>query len=181
LDKAGRLALDKMFDNLVDRGWTEDKEENRREFVNKMGQYNSRLMSRWSQNLRDSGISPFIVAGKNFNRLAVQRLMLSQGIKAANPEQLAKMKIVDGVGAIATLIALPIAANYMITGKPLGRAGVPAGAVDTGKDDKDGRPIFVDFNQHNLFRRGMRATGLMALERDARQERSFADKRNDMV
>lgn len=169
MDKSGRLALSKMYDNLVKREWVKESEEGRREFINKMGQYNDRLMSAWQQRLKESSMSPFVVAGKNFNRLALQRLTMDAGVAAANPQAALKMKLVEATGVVATLLAMPMVVNYYTTGNVFGRPGVKAGAIDTGKDDKQGRPIIVDLVQNVLIRRGLRNVGEEAAFKDMKQ------------
>lgn len=169
MDKSGRLALSKMYDNLVKREWVKESEEGRREFINKMGQYNDRLMSAWQQRLKESSMSPFVVAGKNFNRLALQRLTMDSGVAAANPQAALKMKLVEATGVVATLLAMPMVVNYYTTGNVFGRPGVKAGAIDTGKDDKQGRPIIVDLVQNVLIRRELRNVGEEAAFKDMKQ------------
>lgn len=169
MDRSGRLALSKMYDNLVKREWVKESEEGRREFINKMGQYNDRLMSAWQQRLKESSMSPFVVAGKNFNRLALQRLTMDAGVAAANPQAALKMKLVEATGVVATLLAMPMVVNYYTTGNVFGRPGVKAGAIDTGKDDKQGRPIIVDLVQNVLIRRGLRNVGEEAAFKDMKQ------------
>jgi hypothetical protein len=163
-DKAGRLALNQMYNDLVKRGITKASEEGRREFVNKMGQYNERLMTKRQQAAREYSIAPFNVAGRTFNRLAMQRLMLNPGVKAANPSAWFKLRLNDALAFRVVPFVLGVVANQAITGTNFGRKGVPAGAIDTGKNDKDGRPIYWDMEQTSLLRRGERITGISALE-----------------
>ena len=181
LDRAGRLTLSRMYDNLVERGWANDSEQGRREFVNKMGQYNSRLMGRVEQWLKETSTSPFIVAGKNFNRLALQRLTLNPGVEAANPSAALKMKLVDAVGLVATLMAIPMAFNYYNTGSIWGRPGIHPGAIDLGKDDEKGRPKQLDLVQNILVRRGLRNIGAEAAFKDLKQGRAELDIIHDAI
>lgn len=163
VDRAGRVVLDKMYDNLVERGWLKDTPDGRREFVNQMGQYNSRLMPKFDRAVRELSISPFLVAGKNMNNAAMRRLFAMEPV--AKEQQLAYwgMKTINTVGLLGTLFAVPMVFNTLNTGKPMGRPGVPFGAVDTGKDDKDGKPIVFDPLQMLLLRRGLRGTGGQSL------------------
>lgn len=162
IDRGGRIALNAMYDNLVGRGWVPDTPMGRREFINRMGQYNERLMPRYDSFLRESSIASFIVAGKNFNRLALQRFLLDPGAMAATPEAWWKMRAVEALGAILSVGAVAYVVNKAVTGTPWGRHGTPAGAIDTGKDDKDGRPIVIDPLQTTLWRRAFRGSGLQA-------------------
>jgi len=162
VDKAGRLALNKMFDNLVDQKLVEDNEFNRREFVNKMGQYNERLMGRLDSTMRELQLSSFVVAGKNFNRLAVQKLLMSPGVKAVNTEAWAKMHVVEALSWLASMVVIPVLANLALTKTWTGRPGTQVGMIDTGKDDEAGRPILIDPLQTMTLRRGVRNIGAQA-------------------
>ena len=169
IDRAGRLALNHMYENMVERGLAEDSVQARREFINRMGQYNERLMPRLDAVLREASLSSFIVAGKNFNRLAFQRFIFDPGVKAATPEAALKMRAIEAAGAFLTIGVVSYVANKLLTGTAAGRAGTPAGAIDTGRDDEHGRPIIIDPLQLNLWRRGLRNTGIEAVARGAEE------------
>lgn len=165
MDKSGRLAANRMFDNLVERGMAVDDEANRREFINRMGQYNERLMTQTQQRARDVGLSPFVTAGRTFNRLAMQRLLQSPGYRAQNPVAAAKARLVETIGTASVMFALPIAWNLAHTGSAFPK-GIPnAGALALKKND-DGTWEYMDLLQGNLMRRGLRITGLQAMEKD---------------
>lgn len=170
IDKAGRITLNEMFNNLVNRKLVEDSEFNRREFINRMGQYNSRLMNKYQDVARELSLSSFIVAGKNFNRLARQKLLWDPGVKALDAQAWAKMHLIEGLGWTTALVVLPVLANKALTGTLYGRPGTPIGAIDTGRDDKQGRPIVIDPLQTILLRRGLRITGMQALARGVLRE-----------
>jgi hypothetical protein len=70
VDTASRVIMNRRFDQLVRRGLATDTLENRRNFIQQIGEYNRRLMSKKEVMLRDYGASPFIVAGRTFNRFA---------------------------------------------------------------------------------------------------------------
>ncbi len=161
IDRAGRIARDKMFDNLVEQKLTEDTPLNRREFINKMGQYNTKLMSKEMATARNL-TSPFVVAGRTFNKNAIQGALLVNAVKAKNPMAYAQMKISNLLSTYAGNIAVVVVANSVINGLPWGRPGTPVGKIDTGKNDKDGRPITVDPFKLDLTRRGLRGTGIEA-------------------
>ncbi len=162
VDTGSRVVMNRFFDHLVDRGLAKDTIENRRNFVNQVGQYNRRLMGAWSQRMRDSGLSPFIVAGRNFNRQGRRALLGSPGFEAASTGQAIKARAIQLIGPTATIL-LPMMLNSLTTGKPSGRPGVPVGAWDTGKNDENGNPQYIDMMQLGGERRGMRSMGLDAL------------------
>lgn len=162
VDKAGRLVRDDMYKNLVRRGLVEDTPANRREWVNQMGQYNGRLMGQFQRFFKEAGFSPFVVAGRNFNRMAMRRITMDPGIKAISPKAAIQMRAVEAFGTIATLFAIPALANYLLTGSPGGRPGTKVGQIDTGKDDQ-GKHIVIDPAQWTGLRRGLRISGLQAV------------------
>lgn len=169
VDQAGRLVRDDMYQNLVRRGLVRDTEANRREWINQMGQYNPRLMGQFQRFFKEAGFSPFIVAGRNFNRMAARRLTMDPGIEAVSPAAAAQMRAVNAFGTIATLFAVPALANYLLTGKPQGRDGTKIGQIDTSRDDKDGNHIVIDPAQWIGLRRGLRNYGIQAVIEGLRQ------------
>jgi hypothetical protein len=163
IDKGGRVTAAKMFDNLVARNLVEDSELQRREFINRMGQYNSRLMPQWQSILRDNSLSAFVVAGKNMNRQAIRRIIMSPGFAAKNNEAWVKSRLIESASLASMVIAFPVMMNLAISGKPFGRPGVPIGGIDLGTNDKKtGKPNYFDPLQLLLIRRGLRITGIQA-------------------
>jgi hypothetical protein len=172
VDKAGRLVRNDLFNNLVDRGLVRDSEAARREWVNQMGQYNGRLMGQFQRFFKEAGFSPFVIAGRNFNRMAMRRITMDPGVKAASKTAALEMRAVEGLGTIATLFAIPALLNYFTTGNPSGRTGVKQGQIDTGKNDKDGNAIVIDPAQWTGLRRGMRISGIQAVLEGTRSGQS---------
>lgn len=170
VDKGGRVTLNRMYDNLVDRGFADGSDLGRREFINKMGQYNRRLSGQVTNFAKDWGVSPFVTAGKNFNRLALQKLMMSPGAANLNPRAAMKMRAVEAAGALIALYAFPTAINYLLHGSKGARPGVPVGAIDTGKDTENGKPLVIDPIQTMLYRRLFRVSGGAALDTAVREK-----------
>ena len=169
IDKAGRLVRNDLYDNLVKRGLAEGSEAGRREFVNQMGQYNGRLMGQFQRFFKEAGFSPFIVAGRNFNRMAMRRMTLDPGVKAASPAAAAEMRAIEAFGTIATLFAVPAFINYMLSGNS--RPDLKMGQIGTGKKDSEGKEIVIDPAQWTGLRRGLRISGAQAvIEGVKRQE-----------
>jgi hypothetical protein len=162
VDKAARLVRNDMYDNMVQRGWAKDSEAARREFINQIGQYNPRLMGQITSKFKEWGVSPFAVAGISFNRQALRRVTASPGITPASTMANVGMRAAELGSLVATLFAAPMAINYALTGKSMGRPGTPLGAIDTGKTTGDGRAITVDPQQWTGLRRGLRITGANA-------------------
>lgn len=163
LDKAGRVALDGIYDDLVKSGMMRDSEASRREFVNQLGQYNPRLQGQVSRIAKELGVAPFIVAGRNFNRMGLRQVTGGYSGEAASGADAAKMRATNIASAAVSLIAVPAAINYLTTGKIAGRDGTPVGAIDLGVDDDQGKHIEIDPQKWTNTRRGMRITGIQAV------------------
>ena len=163
VDTAARIIMSRRWDNLVKRGLVDASEEGRIDFINQIGEYNSRLMGRWEAAMKNMGLSPFIVAGRAMNRAAKRLITGDPGFKAKNykAELAARAINVSGLVMAATVPAL---INMMTTGSMFGRAGTPIGAIDFGPnaDTKDGKRRTFDLFQLLSIRRGLRATGLGA-------------------
>jgi hypothetical protein len=158
-DEASRLVMNDRFNELVKRGLKTDTMENRREFVNQAGQYNRRLSGRVMQIMKDWGVAPFVVAGRNFNRQAVGAL--TGGSPGESPTRTAALqhRLTNIVATVGSAAAVAATTNYLRTGSMAGRKGVPLGAIDLGTNDDKGNPKYLDLFQSNLVRRGLMVTG----------------------
>jgi hypothetical protein len=169
VDTAARIQMNRFFDNLVGMGKATDSAMNRFNYVNQCGQYNKRLMGPLMQKMKDAGLAPFIVAGRNFNRQARRRLFGSPGVEATGGLAAAQMRLVHLAG-VGMLFSLPMMLNTITTGKPGGRPGTPLGAWDLGKEpDEKGKFKTLDLLQATAIRRGMRSIGLEAAIEGIRQ------------
>ena len=142
-DQVTRMVLDDTYRNLVKEGLVKDTETNRREFINQAGNYNLRSQGQWMRLLRQSWFSPFATAGRNFATLGIRAVTL-------NPNMAAKW-----IGT-ATLVGT---VNYLITGQLQGRKGTPLGAIDTGKNDENGRPKYFNVAAFTGQSRALRTVG----------------------
>jgi hypothetical protein len=154
----------RRYKNLVERFGAENTPEAKIDFVNQIGEYNRRLMARWEASLRDSGWSPFIVAGRAMNRMA-RRLVLGQtGFKARDAKAQLQARAIQASGLVMATV-LPSMINLMTTGSMFGRNGTPIGAIDFGPnfDTSDGKRRIFDLFQMVGIRRGLRQLGINAL------------------
>jgi hypothetical protein len=173
IDTAVRISLNRLFDNLVEQGKALDTMENRRKMVNYAGQYNRRLMGPIMRKFADLGISPFIVAGRNFNRMGVRWVTGTPGIEGATNLAAAQMRVINLTKAAIIMSVLPMTLNTLTTGNPMGRTGTPVGAWDLGTDEKEsGQHRIIDLAQAVGLRRGLRATGLDAVIEGVRSGKS---------
>jgi hypothetical protein len=156
VDKAGRMTLFQIAKELGDAGLMSKDPVEIRNFVNKhLGQYNQRLMSTFTA-LAKSTFSPFIVAGKTFNRLAISRFLLSPQVKAANPQAWATMRARQALYLGTALVVVPAILNQKFNGTPfpedtkIGEIKFPDGKI-------------LDVARFMFFRRGERITGAQAV------------------
>lgn len=173
-DTAGRIIMNRAFTELVKSGEAVDTMQNRRAFVNQIGEYNKRLMGNFERIARESGASPFIVAGRTFNRYSKRLLTGSYGFEAASHSSALRARAINW-STLAATIAIPALLNSLITGKAQGRAGTPIGAIDLGGEEKDGKHATLDVLQITGARRGLRATGLGALIEGVQQGKTAND------
>lgn len=162
VDQAGRLTLDQLYQDAVKRGESPNNPVWRRAAVQgALGEYNKRLMPKVQQIMKESGLSPFLTAGKTFNRLSVRQLMLSPGRKAANIQGGAKMRLKQALYTTGLVVALPMIINNVMTGHPFPQGVEPGQFVV--KKNEDGSYVVEDIAQLLMMRRGLRNTGIQAI------------------
>lgn len=171
-DMAVRYILDKRFDELSRRGWVKEYKEGDRtvsldeqriEFISRIGEYNNRLQARWIASLRDSGFSPFFVGGSAAMRHSVNMALGRVGFETRGAKNFLESHAYT-VGAFALAGMMPAMINLATTGSVMGRPGTPIGAIDFGPayDTKDGKRRTFDLFQLMGFRRGLRTIGANA-------------------
>jgi hypothetical protein len=179
-DTAARIIMNRRFNTLVERGpkWgAQDTEENRRNFINQVGEYNSRLQGPMMKWAKEHGISPFITAGRNFNRQGRWALTGNPGVQMNTMQAAVQMRVTNLLGT-AMLFTVPMWLNYLTTGKVAGRAGTPLGAWDYGgKVDENGKHQAIDLLKWTGVRRGMKSIGLDAFAKGLQN----GDNMNDIV
>jgi len=167
-DSTTRLVLDDTFQKMAENGLVENTETARREFVNQVGQYNKRLQDKFTVWLRDTGLGPFVTAGKTFNSMGVRAATLNPGVKGATAAAevgLRTEQISNWIGTAVTVGVL----NYMFTGSFSGREGNKLGNIDFGLNDKNGKPTsFPAFGLLGLDR-AERVTGVKGAIESVRQ------------
>lgn len=166
-DLAVRIILNRRFDNLVKRGLVDDTKVAKADFINQVGEYNSRVMNRWERGLRNSGVAPFVVAGRAMNRFSRNQLVsIISGDFGFKPKNLKASMEVRAIQASALAMAalVPSMINLLTTGSMWGRPGTPIGAIDFGPrfDTSDGKHRVLDFLQLLNIRRGLRQLGIQA-------------------
>lgn len=180
VDTAGRIVINRMFNDLVKEGLVKDTFENRRAAVNQMGEYNERLMGPIMAFAKQIGASPFVVAGRNYNMQAIRGLTGISPLKATSGKAAVQLWL-KNVTPVISALALPAMLNMATTGKPLGRTGTKLGEWDLGYDAKDGKHNTVDMMQLGGQRRGTRGLGIDALIDGIRKGESNAKIAVDML
>lgn len=162
-DKHTRLVLDDTYKKLSDAGIVENSETSRREFVNQAGQYNKRAQGSLTRMLRDTGIGPFVTAGKTFIGQGYRNVAVSPGVKATSPMNAAKLRA-DVLSKWLGFTAFVATANYVLThnkgGGVTGRAGTPIGRIDTGMNDQANRPLTIPIADIVGYGRALRVSGI---------------------
>lgn len=186
VDTAARVIMNRRFNNLVDAGIATDTPMNRRNFVQQIGEYNARLMGRYERAFRDIGLSPFIVAGRTFNRFSRRLITGNPGFEATDTAGAVKARAMQMSGLVAAA-TIPAFVNMFTTGTPFGRPGTPIGAVDLGPqfDTEDGKRRGIDVMNLVGIRRGLRSTGINAAIEGLRQGKTpnqiAGDAANDII
>lgn len=157
-DKTVRAVLDDAYQDLAKRGIVENTETARREFVNQIGQYNTRAQGPIMQLARKSGIGPFATAGRTFNVMGVRGALLNPGVKATSPANALALRA-NAMSKWMGTLAFVGMANYLLTGKIAGRPGTGFGKIDTGKNDDQGRMLSFDVMGLTGQGRALRVTG----------------------
>ena len=185
-DTAARVLLSRKFDEMVKKKVALDTPENRINYINQLGEYNRKLMSRYGSILRDLGFSPFIVAGQAMNRFSRRYILGQSGVDFASNKAALEARAMHIAGlAIVPIVGALI--NKATTGDFNGRPGTPVGVIDFGPefDTEDGKRRTIDFLRLNMMRRGMRLVGLNAAiegwKNGASLKQIQEDMKNDFV
>lgn len=161
LDRAGRLMSAEAYDRLAASGHIQNPSAaDRADYIQKVGNYQRRAMGRGTRFLAESGISRFIVSAKGRLARGVDTLTGSAGIRNAGM----KMRVyglLQSLTGWAGTAGLAFAATYALTGKAP-RPNVPYFAIDTGKDNEDGSPQYVDLSRFLGQTDALRVVGVRA-------------------
>ena len=186
VDTAARVIMSRRYKNLVKNWDAVDTIEGKIQFVNQLGEYNRRLMGRLESGFRDSGLSPFIVAGRAMNRFARRSILGEYGFKTNTTKGALTARAAQMSGLVFAS-AIPMISNMFTTGTPYGRSGTPIGAIDLGPkwDTEDGKHRIFDVFQLVGIRRGLRQLGINAAIEGLRQGKDWAgitaDAKNDFL
>ena len=156
-DRGVRLVSEQIYDGMAEKGWVENTETGKREFINQIGNYNKRLQPSLIRKLRDTGIQPFATAMQTFNVMGLRRLVGAPGAKATSNMAALALRA-DIAGGFIGFVALTTYLNYLFSGNAAGPKGTPLGAV--GWKDEHGKTHFFNVGRLLGYERGARITGL---------------------
>lgn len=163
-----RLTLSEIHDSLSEQGILPATETSKREFINAGLQYNKRLQGPVMVTLRETGLGPFVTAGRAGLARGIRRLTLTDWGQAEGVKNKAYMaaSILSRVAGTALLVST---ANYLLNGSFTGREGTKLGNVDLG-DDENGKQLQLEM-AHLLGNevRGSRSVGLRGYIESRRQ------------
>ena len=154
-----RIILDDAFTEMVKKGRLKDTPENRRKYVEQVGQYNDRLMGPIQRSMRNWGIAPFVVAGRTMNRNARRALTGYVGAESSNFDADLRNRMVGYFGT-ATAALLPVAWNLAHWGNALGpNSNAPIGTMVLSKKDEYGKNKIVNVFADSFIQRGLNLYG----------------------
>jgi hypothetical protein len=182
VDTATRIILNRRYDELIKRYGAVDTESARRDFINQVGNYNRRLMGYWETKARDTGFSPFIVAGRAMNRYARKMITGDPGFQTDNVKGAIAARAAQ-ISSLAFATLIPAITNMFTTGNPYGREGTPIGAIDFGPnyDTEEGKRRTFDVFALTGLRRGLRQFGIDSAIDGARSGKDIRDIERDMA
>jgi hypothetical protein len=178
LSEVMRVAAGDAFDRLAknDKLSFDRSEGSKRDFVNQLGNYEKRAQNGLQVWLRESGFGPFATAGTNYMSQGIRSLGLDPGVKGADLMSKAALRarfltnLTAMVGGVAAL-------NYAMWGRVDGDEKTPFLGLKVG--ESNGKSMSIDLSKLFLVKRGLGATGLLALAegiRGGQSKAQIADK-----
>lgn len=166
VDQSMRLTADDAFKKLATRQGVQKTEQNRRDFINQLGQYNKKAQNDLVKAARELGIGPFATAGTNFNIQSIRTLFGGHGLKTTSAKADLALRA-EMIGRLAAVASVAPLVNYLVNGDVFGDDNTPIGAVKLG-EDADGRTRYFDLLGLTGLTRGLRITGVLAMAESAR-------------
>lgn len=168
MDNLVRVGMDNAFDTIAKKYNIPVTEQNRRDFISQaVINYNKSTQNQIVRLLRETGVGPFASAASANAAGALRLLIGSHGLKTGGWKTDVALRA-QVLGKVAALVAAAPALNYLVWGSVFGDDDVPLGAVKLG--EYDGKTVSIDLPGTQIVRRGLRATGLLALMEGVRSE-----------
>lgn len=159
IDTVTRVVLGREYQQLVKEKKVVNSPAEMRRYVNgRAGQYNKRMMTWLQQGMQETGFGAFNVAGRNFNRLAVNALGFSPGVKATSKMNALRLRASIALGVATAALIIPSTVNIALWGTPQPE-GTSLGDIAIHKN-KDGTYEVINMRKWTMLARGGRATGI---------------------
>jgi hypothetical protein len=164
-DQIARLVHRECAQHLIDKGLVPDTDSARRDFENKLGQYNKKMQPWIIATARESGMAPFATATHRFNLSTLKSSALggfNPEIQATSVGAALKMRAMVALRQ-TVLMGLTVAApNLLRWGRADGADDVPLGAVRL-DDGPNGEHRYFNVSNLTGLGRAMRITGMRAI------------------
>lgn len=159
---AARISLSDSFDLLAKAGIVKDTTQNKRDYINQLGQYHQQAQAGVVRIMRDLGVSPYATAGTAQYANSLRMLAgFDSGLRTEGslPVRVAKQGLLraNSIAQVGGLLAAAAVINYARTGK-ITPTGMPWGSLFL-YYDKDGHPIYEDVPELLGVRRALRIVG----------------------
>jgi predicted transcriptional regulator len=157
-DDAMRLSMAHAFDRIADaHPGVIKSEQNKRDFINQLGNY-QRQTQHWAVALvRDLGLGPFATAATNNIVQSIRTLALGRGLKTADYATQLKLRAELGLQLVGVLGAGALV-NYLLHNRVDGDDNTPLGGLKL-----PGNNGYIDLAALANIRRGSKTIGLQAL------------------
>lgn len=157
-DDAMRLTMSHAFDRIAEAyPGVIKSEQNKRDFINQLGNY-QRTTQHWGVALfRDLGIGPFATAATNNVAQSVRTLALGRGLRTSDYATQVKLRAELGL-QVAGVLGATALINYLVHKRVDGDDNTPLGGLKL-----PGNNGYVDMAALANLRRGSKTIGLQSL------------------
>jgi len=157
-DSAMRLTMAHTFDRIAEAyPGVINSEQNKRDFINQLGNY-QRTTQHWLVALaRDLGIGPFATAATNNVAQSIRTMALGRGLRTADYATQVKLRAELGL-QLAGVLGATALINYLIHKRVDGDDNTPLGGLKL-----PGNSGYVDMAALANLRRGSKTVGLQSL------------------
>ena len=143
VDTGQRLLLNDVFNHMVEAGIAKDTPENRRQWINQIGNYNAETFSKMGVFIRNY-LNPYLSAWETRIKNDIRLAGLDPGVGATSVAQGLKLRLGMASKLMGSLLLAGLL-NSLFTNNARGRKGTPLFMIDMGPqwDDKDGKPRYL--------------------------------------
>lgn len=161
VDRAVRLTAEQAFKRKTSIPGVVNTEGSLRDFINQMGNYNSKTQNWLVSKARETGLGPFATAGTTFYMKGLRSLFGGHGFNTNSAKADLRLRA-EMLGRTASILSIIPLVNYLKWGRVDGDDNTPIGAIKVGTDAK-GKTQYFDLASLTGVTRGMRETGVKAM------------------